>query len=636
MSGLDEIHRKIVKRKRIKKIKKIAFRLILFAIAVFIVISAGRKIYSLTHQTGFKNNSKGLYYLLNGDRYSNEWFEVDGKSYYADKKGYLKTGLTKIDGATYYFDEDGACVKGRFQKLDDGYMYFDADGKQVTGEVEILSLMNYLDDADYSTHYFDDSGYAYHDWVDTDGTLYFYDKYGKRLTGCVTASTGEHYYALASGGYLTGRNEVDGKVYYFDENGVAQSGYTTDEDGNTIFVEESGEVAVGLFKNDEGTYSYADDKGEICTDQLVEYEGNYYWLDDDGNLITDTTYESEGKKYQIGSDGIVATGWLTLEDGETGYALSNGEICYNTEADIDDEAYYFDENGHLTTGGWVTWNGCKGYANEDGTLLKWSQTIDGNRYYFNGHGVMQTGWITYSNGKQSYAGDDGILLIGYQYIEYADCEFDDNGILTSKVQKFDKLVALTYDDGPSKYTPIILDALEETNSQCTFFVVGSRVKTYSDTVKRASELGCEIASHTYDHVYLTDLDKDEIASQINKTNEAVKSITGSNCPLLRPPGGFINDDVCEAANVPFILWTVDTKDWSTRNEASTIKAATKNIKDGDIILMHDLYESTANGAKEIIETLNSQGFACVTVTELANARGGYEGGKEYFSFRNKK
>jgi peptidoglycan/xylan/chitin deacetylase (PgdA/CDA1 family) len=250
---------------------------------------------------------------------------------------------------------------------------------------------------------------------------------------------------------------------------------------------------------------------------------------------------------------------------------------------------------------------------------------------------MQTGWITYADGSQSYAGDDGILVTGYQNLEYSDCEFDDNGILTSKVQKFDKLVALTYDDGPSEYTPVILDALEATNSQCTFFVVGSRVNKYSDTVKRASELGCEIASHTYDHVYLTDLDQDGIASQINKTNEAVKAITGSNCSLLRPPGGYINDDVlAETEDIPFILWSVDTKDWSTRNKASTIKAATKNIKDGDIILMHDLYESTANGAREIIDNLNSQGFACVTVSELAEARGGYEGGTKYFSFRNKK
>ncbi|MCD8364307.1 MAG: polysaccharide deacetylase family protein [Clostridiales bacterium] len=211
--------------------------------------------------------------------------------------------------------------------------------------------------------------------------------------------------------------------------------------------------------------------------------------------------------------------------------------------------------------------------------------------------------------------------------------FNSSGVLTRTVYGNKKMVALTYDDGPSQYTSTSLNTLEKYNSVATFFVVGSRVNSYSSTVKRAYNMGCQIGNHTYDHKILTSVSTSTISSQISKTNSVVKSLIGVNPTVMRPPGGSVNSTVKSTVGMPIILWSVDTLDWKTRNATSTINSVLNNVKDGDIILMHDLYSATATASQTIIPTLVERGYQLVTVEEMALLRGGMKNGVTYSSFR---
>lgn len=194
------------------------------------------------------------------------------------------------------------------------------------------------------------------------------------------------------------------------------------------------------------------------------------------------------------------------------------------------------------------------------------------------------------------------------------------------------MVALTFDDGP--YTPVtgkILDVLEKYNAKATFFCVGSRVPKYSDMVTRAYNLGCEIASHTYSHVYLTKLKAKKIKSEQNKVNKVISDIIGCEPTALRPPGGFVNAKVRKNMKVPMICWSIDSEDWKTRNVKKIIKEC-KSIVDGDIVLMHDLYPTTAKAIEKVVPRLIKDGYQLVTVDEMFYYKGiPIEAGEVHFS-----
>lgn len=209
---------------------------------------------------------------------------------------------------------------------------------------------------------------------------------------------------------------------------------------------------------------------------------------------------------------------------------------------------------------------------------------------------------------------------------------------TADVDSDKPMVALTYDDGPSANTPKILDLLEKYNAKATFFVVGDRVdgnSNYQSYVKRAHKLGCQIGNHTYEHENLTSLSESQIKSQISKCDAAVRNAAGITPSIMRPPGGNRNDTVDKTVGKPLILWSIDTLDWKTRDADQTISAVLDHVKDGDIILMHDLYAATAEASETIIPSLIKKGYQLVTVEELAANRGGMKAGKRYSSFRPK-
>ncbi len=183
------------------------------------------------------------------------------------------------------------------------------------------------------------------------------------------------------------------------------------------------------------------------------------------------------------------------------------------------------------------------------------------------------------------------------------------------------MVALTFDDGPHpKYTEEILEALRENNAVATFFVLGNRAEKYKSTINCIIEGGNELGNHTYDHKELTKLNGKGIEGQITRTAKILESITGRTPSVTRPTYGSINENVKLYAGSPLVLWSIDTMDWKSRNKNQIVDKTLKNVKDGDIILMHDIYKSTADAAKVIIRELRAKGYQMVTISELYQAR----------------
>lgn len=197
------------------------------------------------------------------------------------------------------------------------------------------------------------------------------------------------------------------------------------------------------------------------------------------------------------------------------------------------------------------------------------------------------------------------------------------------------MVALTFDDGPNREnTTRILDALKQYNAHATFFMVGYNIDGNEDILKRVTEEGSEVASHTASHVKLTSLDAAGIALEVDSMAEKIKNITGQGRVIIRPPYGAVDDNVMALIKDPVILWSIDTEDWKTRNAQATIQNVQNSVYDGAIILMHDLYGETADAAVQIIEWLNSQGYQMVTVSELGYfRRGGLQPGIKYGSLK---
>lgn len=182
-----------------------------------------------------------------------------------------------------------------------------------------------------------------------------------------------------------------------------------------------------------------------------------------------------------------------------------------------------------------------------------------------------------------------------------------------------RCIALTFDDGPGKDTPRLLDILEDHQVPATFFVLGSQVQQYPDVVADIYQRGHVLGNHTWDHPDLGTLDRSEIDDQITSTADAVDKLDVPRPSLIRPPYGSVSDDVRESisdAGDVGVLWDVDTLDWKTGDTDKTIDAAVSNAHAGGIILMHDIHPTTVDAVDEIITKLLHEGYTLVTVPEL--------------------
>lgn len=191
----------------------------------------------------------------------------------------------------------------------------------------------------------------------------------------------------------------------------------------------------------------------------------------------------------------------------------------------------------------------------------------------------------------------------------------------------EKLVALTFDDGPGPYTERLLNAMKKRGVKATFFVLGNRIDKYPELIKRMEKEGHAVGNHSYDHPTLTRLSASGVKSNMNKTAKKIEKLLGHKPEVMRCPGGACNNTVkkyAEDAGIPIIYWSVDTRDWESRNVTKIMNVAfgDDGIKNGSIVLMHDIHETSVDAAIKMMDKLKKQGYTFVTVPELLMAREG--------------
>ncbi|MFF9635505.1 polysaccharide deacetylase family protein [Streptomyces bacillaris] len=183
-----------------------------------------------------------------------------------------------------------------------------------------------------------------------------------------------------------------------------------------------------------------------------------------------------------------------------------------------------------------------------------------------------------------------------------------------------KCIALTFDAGPGKDTPELLDILKEKKVSATFFLLGrNHVLKHPDTVRRIQDEGHEVANHTWTHKILTDEEPEEIRAELEKTQEAIEKITGKRPRLMRPPQGRTDDQVSgisKELGLSQVLWSATAKDYSTNDSALITKRILDQASRDGIILLHDIYKGTVPAVPGIIDALQKDGYTFVTVPEL--------------------
>ncbi|WP_373303179.1 polysaccharide deacetylase family protein [Streptomyces pilosus] len=195
-----------------------------------------------------------------------------------------------------------------------------------------------------------------------------------------------------------------------------------------------------------------------------------------------------------------------------------------------------------------------------------------------------------------------------------------------------KCIALTFDAGPGENSARLLDILKDEQVPATFFLLGERhIDTYPELVRRMADEGHEVASHTWTHRILTELEPDEIREELQRTNEEIERLTGRRPTLMRPPQGRTNDTVqaiSRELGLSEVLWSVTAKDYrTTDSDLITRRVLAQASRDG-IILLHDIYDGTVPAVPGIIDALKKRGYVFVTVPQLL-APGRAEPGKVY-------
>lgn len=347
--------------------------------------------------------------------------------------------------------------------------------------------------------------------------------------------------------------------------------------------EESTQQPAGTWIPEDGKWYYQIND-YYKTGWLYE-DNNWYYFDKTG-VMQIGWVESQKRWFFMDEDGIMQTGWI--EDGGKWYHMDDEGVMQTGWLEEENQWYYLNKDGDMQIG-WLKSND------------KW--------YYFNANGTMATGWIVES-GKRYFLQDDGV---------WDPAAVPDASTIPDAPEG--AMIALTYDDGPGMYTDRLLNTLEKNGAKATFFMVGENIPNYPAAIQRMEALGCELGNHTMTHQDLATLKEEEITQQIDGVNQALTDIIGHGATLVRPPYGSSNDTVTSTVSLPLILWSMDTLDWKTLDIPSTVDTVFSSVKDGDVILMHDIHETSVAASEIIIPALVEKGYKLVTVSELAAAKG---------------
>jgi peptidoglycan/xylan/chitin deacetylase (PgdA/CDA1 family) len=227
--------------------------------------------------------------------------------------------------------------------------------------------------------------------------------------------------------------------------------------------------------------------------------------------------------------------------------------------------------------------------------------------------------------------------------EYTDIEYESDVPQVSPVVRHipenEGLIALTFDDGPGPLTKDLLDILEEYDVRVTFCVIGKLVENNADTVLRAFEAGHEIIGHSWDHSDFSRLSVQQITEQIQKTSAVIELVTGEEPPrLFRVPFGLFNTRIKNAASelgYGVLNWSIDPRDWRDRDEDIIYDFIMENARDGAIVVLHDVHQTTIDAMARVIPSLIYEGYTLVTASEVLEYVYGiaFEAGFEYTGIR---
>ncbi len=273
----------------------------------------------------------------------------------------------------------------------------------------------------------------------------------------------------------------------------------------------------------------------------------------------------------------------------------------------------------------------------------WQYSDEGWWYAVNKNSYYADGWAEIG-GKRYHFDKEGYISTGWTPIGGTGYYFDENGVY-DETRDSSHMIALTFDDGPSDFTPRLLDCLERNNARATFFMLGQMVSVYGEqTIPRMRALGCDIGNHSYDHPYMLPMSVESVATQFALCDEQIAQYNnGQGASVIRFPFGDYDEPRIAVTNRPCFFWELDTLDWDTKNVESNVDIVLNNTSPGTIILMHDIYSATVDAAEIFIPELISRGYEFVPVRELAAARGfeledcvNYYGFSDYYVEKNRK
>lgn len=282
------------------------------------------------------------------------------------------------------------------------------------------------------------------------------------------------------------------------------------------------------------------------------------------------------------------------------------------------------------------------FSNDDidnyiSSYLNYDSYIDGNviidyDIYDNDNLYYLTFYKYFWNDNMVSDGSDSFVIDtsnnSVSRINKTNYEYD--VVINRKIDKSKRMIALTFDDGPNYNTSKVIDVLNKYDIKATFFVLGSRAINNKDILKKMADSGMEIGNHTYNHLLLTKYDENKIRSEIEDTSEVIYNATKKRPKLLRPSYGSVNNKIKKVANMPIIIWDIDTLDWKYHNSKRITSRIVNKVRDGDIILMHDIYSASLNALSNIIPILQDNGYEFVTIDELFYYKGiSLENGKVY-------
>ena len=282
------------------------------------------------------------------------------------------------------------------------------------------------------------------------------------------------------------------------------------------------------------------------------------------------------------------------------------------------------------------------FSNDDidnyiSSYLNYDSYIDGNviidyDIYDNDNLYYLTFYKYFWNDNMVSDGSDSFVIDtsnnSVSRINKTNYEYD--VVINRKIDKSKKMIALTFDDGPNYNTSKVIDVLNKYDIKATFFVLGNRAINNKDILRKMVDSGMEIGNHTYNHLLLTKYDENKIRSEIEDTSEVIYNATKKRPKLLRPSYGSVNNKIKKVANMPIIIWDIDTLDWKYHNSKRITSRVVNKVRDGDIILMHDIYSASLNALSNIIPILQDNGYEFVTIDELFYYKGiSLENGKVY-------